>query len=156
MTNPMETGPASGTWAWAIQREIDNLQKTLETRYAELSTRIDKVVSATEYNADKRAQEQQHRTVIDRISSLDKDVEIFRHEFSDRLELLRKEHDTDIDKVGLLLDTERNTREADRREDQKALEDAATKQVEKKRWLIAAVIVPTSIALIPLLQMFLK
>lgn len=156
MTNPMETGPASGTWAWAIQREIDNLQKTLETRYAELSTRIDKVVSATEYNADKRAQEQQHRTVLDRISLLDKDVEIFHREFNDRLEILRKEHDADIDKVGLLLDTERNTREADRREDQRALEDASAKQVEKKRWLIAAVIIPTSVALIPLLQMLLK
>ncbi len=157
MTNPMETsGPASGTWAWAIQREIDNLQKTMEARYSELSQRIDRVVSSTEYNADKRAQEQQHTAVLDKISGLDKDVEIFKRDFSDRLEVLRKDHDADIDKVGLLLDTEKKTREADRKEDQQALEMTANAQIEKKRWLIAAIMVPIAIAMVPLLQMLLK
>lgn len=160
MTNPMETGPASGTWAWAIQREIDNLQKTLDTRYAELSSRIDRVVSATEYNADKRAAEQQTTTLLERITGIDKDVEIFKREVNDRLEILRKEHDSDIDKVGLLLDTEKKTREADRREDLRNAEDekdrVASSQVEKKRWLIAAVLIPTMVALVPLLQMILK
>ncbi len=160
MTNPMETGPASGTWAWAIQREIDNLQKTMETRYAELSARIDRVVSATEYNADKRASEQQHTAVLDRISNLDKDVDLFKREYNDRLEILRKEHDTDIDKVGILLDTEKKTREADRKEDLRNAEEdkerMATAQVERKRWLIAAVLIPTMVALVPFLQMILK
>ncbi|WPH58298.1 hypothetical protein SEA_LUCKYSOCKE_62 [Streptomyces phage LuckySocke] len=156
MTNPIDTGPASGTWAWAIQREIDNLQKTMESRYSELSQRIDRVVSGTEYNADKRAQEQQHTALLDRIGSIDKDVEIFKRDFSDRLEVLRKDHDADIDKVGLLLDTEKKTREADRKEDRQAIEDTANAQIEKKRWLIAAVMIPIAIALIPLLQMVLK
>ncbi len=156
MTNPIDTGPASGTWAWAIQREIDNLQKTMETRYSELSARIERVVSGTEYNADKRALDQQHTALLDKIGSIDKDVEIFKREFHDRLELLRKEHDADLDKVGLLLDTEKKTREADRKEDQQALEDTANAQIEKKRWLIAAVMIPIAIALIPLMQMLLK
>lgn len=160
MTNPMETGPASGTWAWAIQREIDNLQKTLDTRYAELSSRIDKVVSATEYNADKRASEQHTSSLLERITGIDKDVEFFKREVNDRLEILRKEHDTDIDKVGLLLDTEKKTREADRKEDLRNAEEererAASAQVEKKRWLVAAVLIPTMVALVPLLQMILK
>lgn len=157
MTNPMETsGPASGTWAWAIQREIDNLQKTMESRYSELSQRIDRVVSGTEYNADKRAQEQYAAAVLDRINGIDKDVEIFKRDFSDRLEVLRKDHDADIDKVGLLLDTEKKTREADRKEDQQALETTANAQIEKKRWLIAAVMIPIAIAMVPLLQMLLK
>lgn len=157
MTNPMETsGPASGTWAWAIQREIDNLQKTMESRYAELSSRIDRVVSSTEYNADKRALDNQHTAVLDKISGLDKDVELFKRDFNDRLEVLRKDHDADIDKVGLLLDTEKKTREADRKEDQQALEATANAQIEKKRWLIAAILIPVAIALLPLLQMVLK
>lgn len=157
MTNPMETsGPASGTWAWAIQREIDNLQKTMESRYAELSSRIDRVVSSTEYNADKRALDNQHTAVLDKISGLDKDVELFKRDFNDRLEVLRKEHDADIDKVGLLLDTEKKTREADRKEDQQALEATANAQIEKKRWLIAAILIPVAIAMLPLLQMVLK
>lgn len=156
MTNPIETGPASGTWAWAIQREIDNLQKTVDSRYAELSSRIDRVVSGTEYNADKRALDQQHTAVLDKISNLDKDVEIFKREFQDRLEVLRKEHDADLDKVGLLLDTEKKTREADRKEDREALEATANAQIEKKRWLVAAIMVPIAIALIPMLQMLIK
>lgn len=157
MTNPMETsGPASGTWAWAIQREIDNLQKTMESRYSELSQRIDRVVSSTKYNADKRAQEQQYTTLLDRIGNIDKDVEIFKRDFSDRLEVLRKDHDADIDKVGLLLDTEKKTREADRKEDQQALEATTNAQIEKKRWLVAAIMVPIAIALVPFLQMLLK
>lgn len=156
MTNPIDTGPASGTWAWAIQREIDNLQKTMETRYSELSARIERVVSGTEYNADKRALDQQHTALLDKIGNIDKDVEIFKREFHDRLELLRKEHDADLDKVGLLLDTEKKTREADRKEDQQALEATASAQIEKKRWLVAAVMIPIAIALIPLVQMLLK
>lgn len=156
MTNPIETGPASGTWAWAIQREIDNLQKTIESRYAELSSRIDRVVSSTEYNADKRALDNQHTAVLDKISSLDKDVELFKRDFHDRLEVLRKDHDADIDKVGLLLDTEKKTREADRKEDRQALDDTTNAQVEKKRWLIAAVMIPIAIAMVPLIQMLMR
>ncbi len=156
MTNPLETGPASGTWAWAIQREIDNLQKTVESRYSELNSRIDRVVSGTEYNADKRAAEQQHTGLIDRLSLIDKDVELFKRDINDRLEVLRKDHDADIDKVGLLLDTEKKTREADRKEDRQALEETANAQIEKKRWLIAAIMVPIAIAMIPILQMLIK
>jgi hypothetical protein len=157
MTNPLENvGPASGTWAWAIQREIDTLQKTMETRYAELSVRIDRVVSSTEYNADKRATEQQHSVLVERVSNVDKEVELFKRDFNERIEQLRKEHDADIDKVGLLLDTEKKTRESDRKEDHKSMEEAANAQVEKKRWLIAAIMVPTAIALFPLLQLLLK
>lgn len=160
MTNPIDTGPASGTWAWAVQREIDNLQRTMESRHAELAARIDRVVSSTEYSADKRAAEQQYRTLLERLGGIDKDVELFKRDFTDRLEALRKEHDTDIDKVGLLLDTEKKTREADRREDHKSLEEdrerAASAQVEKKRWLIAAVLIPTLVALVPFLQLILK
>ncbi len=157
MTNPLENaGPGSGTWAWAIQREIDTLQKTMETRYAELSTRIDRVVSGTEYNADKRATEQQHSVLVERVSNVDKEVEIFKRDFNDRIEVLRKEHDADIDKVGLLLDTEKKTRESDRKEDHKAMDEAANAQIEKKRWLVAAILVPTAIALFPLLQLLMK
>jgi len=128
----------------------------MESRYAELSSRIDRVVSSTEYNADKRALDNQHTAVLDKISGLDKDVELFKRDFNDRLEVLRKEHDADIDKVGLLLDTEKKTREADRKEDQQALEATANAQIEKKRWLIAAILIPVAIAMLPLLQMVLK
>jgi hypothetical protein len=160
MTNPLETGPASGTWAWAIQREIDNLQKTLESRYAELSSRIERVVSSTEYNADKRANDQVYTTFVEKLNSIDKDLEIFKREFNDRLEILRKDHEVDLDKVGLLLDTEKKTREADRKEDQKALDEEKERnlsaRIEKKRWLIAAVIVPLALALFTVLQPLLK
>lgn len=132
MTLPMDnTGPPSGTWAWAIQREIDNLQRTNEARYAELATRIDRVVSATEYGADKRAADQQHRALLERLSGVEKDIEILKKELIDRIDSLRKDHDSDVDKVVLLLDTEKNTRE-----------EEENKRRDKHRWLIAAVMIP--------------
>lgn len=160
MTNPLEASTASVAWAWAIQRELDNLQKTINSRYAELSVRLDKVVSSTEYIADKRAEDQQHSLLLDRVNSLSRDVELFKRNFNERLESIRREHDIDIDKIGLLLDAEKKTREADRKEDHKEWEDdkerASLAQVEKKRWLIAAVILPTVLALVSLLQVLLK
>lgn len=133
MTIPMDnTGPPAGTWAWAIQREIDNLQRTNEARYAELATRIDRVVSATEYGADKRAADQQHRALLERLSGVEKDIEILKKELIDRIDSLRKDHDSDVDKVVLLLDTEKNTRE-----------EEENKRKDKHRWLIAAVLIPT-------------
>lgn len=141
MTIPMDnTGPPTGTWAWAIQREIDNLQRTNEARYAELTTRIDRVVSATEYGADKRAADQQHRALLERLSGVEKDLEIMRKEFNDRMESARKDHDSDVDKVVLLLDTERNTREEDE-----------TKRQERQRWLIAAVMVPIILVVVQII-----
>lgn len=132
MTLPMDnTGPPSGTWAWAIQREIDNLQRTNEARYAELATRIDRVVSSTEYGADKRAADQQHRALLERLSGVEKDIEILKKELTDRIDSLRKDHDSDVDKVILLLDTEKNTRE-----------EEENKRRERHRWLIAAVMIP--------------
>lgn len=156
MTNPMDTlGPAAGTWAWSLQREMDNLHRLIETRYSELSTRIDKVVSSTEYSADKRTSEQQYMSVVERLSDVDKEVELFKRDTADRLEAIRKEHDADIDKVGLLLNTEKSTRESERLEDLKqvavAHEMADAARVDKKRWLMASVVIPVLIMAIPLL-----
>ena len=156
MTNPMENlGPAAGTWAWSLQREMDTLHRLIETRYSELSTRIDKVVSSTEYSADKRTAEQQHMSLVERLGDMDKEVELFKRDTSERLETIRKEHDVDIDKVGLLLNTEKSTREAERLEDLKkvaaAHESADSARVEKKRWLTASVVIPVLVMLIPLI-----
>lgn len=156
MTNPMENlGPAAGTWAWSLQREMDTLHRLIETRYAELSTRIDKVVSSTEYNADKRTSEQQHMGLVERVADVDKEVELFKRDTIDRLDTIRKEHDVDIDKVGLLLNTEKSTREAERIEDLKKLalahEAANDARVEKKRWLLASVVIPVLIMVLPLI-----
>lgn len=156
MTNPMDNlGPAAGTWAWSFQREMDNLHRLIETRYAELSTRIDKVVSSTEYSADKRAAEQQHMSLVSRLGDMDKEVQLFKRDTNEKLEILRKEHDADIDKVGLLLNTEKSTREAERIEDLKevaaAHEMADAARVEKKRWLTASIVVPVLVMLVPLI-----
>jgi len=160
MTNPVDNlGPAAGTWAWSLQREIDNLHRLIETRYSELSARIDRVVSATEYNADKRATDQLYTTMLDRFSGLDKDVEIFKREVTDRLESLRVEYDADIDKVAMLLNSEKSTREAERLEDMKkitsAYEKAEDARQSKKQWIYAAILVPILIALIPLFLTYL-
>lgn len=156
MTNPMENlGPAAGTWAWSLQREMDTLHRLIETRYSELSTRIDKVVSSTEYNADKRATEQLRTNLVERLGDVDKEVELFKRDTIDRLDAIRKEHDADLDKVGLLLNTEKSTREAERIEDLKKIGEAYEKAEEartaKRQWIIAAILVPLLAVLVPIL-----
>lgn len=155
MTNHMENlGPAAGTWAWSLQREMDTLHRLIETRYSELSARIDKVVSSTEYSADKRTAEQQHMSLVERLGDMDKEVELFKRDTAERLDAIRKEHDTDIDKVGLLLNTEKNTREAERIEDLKQVAEAHEKadaaRTDRKRWLLASIVIPVLVMLIPL------
>ena len=131
-TQPDINGPATGTWAWAVQRELDSLQRTMEQRYTELATRMDKVVSATEYGADKRAAAQQQVATIEKLTDLEKDIQIHNKDVSDSIERLR-----------ILISDEKKTRERERKEDQE-------KKQAQNRYIISAILLPIIITIIQL------
>lgn len=157
MTNPIDNyGPGSGTWAWTIQREMDNLHRLIEDRYAELSTRLDKVVGSAEYAADNRTKDSQRTDLLERLSNLDEDVEDFRREIYDKIDDLRKEFDMDIEKVASILEMEKKNREEtvlrEKLENAKAKEDARAATAEKRKWIIATILIPVLVAIIPIIQ----
>lgn len=157
MTNPIDNyGPVTGAWAWTIQREMDNLHRLIEDRYTELSSRLDKVVGSAEYAADNRTRESQRSDVLARISDLDDDVESFRREIYDKLDDLRREFDTDIEKVANILEMEKKNREEtvlrEKLENAQAQESARAAKAEKRKWIIASILIPVLVALIPIIQ----
>jgi hypothetical protein len=76
----------NGMWSWAVQRELDGFQKTMDNKFSELTNRIDKVVSSIEYAADKRSSDIQLANLIEHISEIKTDLE------KETLER-KKEHD---------------------------------------------------------------
>lgn len=135
-TQPDINGPATGTWAWAVQRELDSLQRTMEQRYTELATRIDKVVSTTEYGADKRAAAQQQVSTIEKLTDLERDIQLFKKDADDKIEKLR-----------VALVAEKDTRERERKEDQE-------KKQAQTRWMVSVILIPIIITIVQLIGTF--
>lgn len=157
MTNPIDNyGSGTGAWAWTIQREMDNLHRLIEDRYTELSSRLDKVVGSAEYAADNRTRESQRTDLLERISNLDEDVEDFRREIYDKIDDLRREFDADIEKVASILEMEKKNREEtvlrEKLENAQAQENARAARAEKRKWIIASILIPVLVALIPIIQ----
>jgi hypothetical protein len=65
----------SERWSWAVQRELDGFQRTVDNKFAELANRVDKSVSTVEYVADKRAVDIQRDNILQHIADIKKDLE---------------------------------------------------------------------------------
>lgn len=72
---PDQNTPQNERWSWAVQRELDGFQRTFDSKFAELATRIDRVVSNVEYVADKRSADIQLANVLKEIADLKKDLD---------------------------------------------------------------------------------
>lgn len=62
-------------WSWAVQRELDGFQRTMDNKFAEMANRIDKGISNVEYVADKRSADIQLANVLQQIAELKKDLD---------------------------------------------------------------------------------
>lgn len=72
---PDQNASQSERWSWAVQRELDGFQRTIDSKFAELANRIDKVVSNVEYVADKRSSDIQLANILQHIADVKKDLE---------------------------------------------------------------------------------
>lgn len=135
MTQPDPNAPSNGTWSWAVQRELDGLQRSIDQRLIELSGRVDKSVSSTEYTADKRGSDLERQGLREKIADVDKDLEAFKADIRRTLDGSRIDNLTEHARLEKLITDEVARRLAQREEDERA-------RRSNLRWIIGIVIIP--------------
>lgn len=142
----MNTPAENTSWSTAVQRELDGLQRSVDSRFLDFSNRLDKSLTITEYNSDKRLVDLQLHTLEGKLDDNESDFEYLRTELRNLVAELRKE-----------LAAERARNEA-----------ALTKEIENRqeehktyvqqrqalfRWTVSMVMIPIVLTLV---QLFLK
>lgn len=138
------TTPAAPDWSGAVQRELDGMQRNVDSRLVEFSTRLDKLLTLTEYHADQRAITIQLANASEKTQDNEKDIESLKRELRDSYELLRREMAAERSHFETALNEEIKNRQNDLKEFIK------TRQAQF-RWLISMVMIPLAIAIVELL-----
>lgn len=135
MTQPDPNAPSNGTWSWAVQRELDGLQRSTDQRLSDLSGRIDKSVSSLEYIADKRGSDLERQGLREKIVDVEKDLEAFKVDTRRDHEGSRRDNVVEHARLEKLITDESSKRIKQREEDAKA-------RRSNLRWVIGIVIIP--------------
>jgi hypothetical protein len=133
----MTTQPEGQAWSGAVQRELDGLQRSVDTRFTDFSNRLDKLLTLTEYHADRRVDDLKFTNLSDKIHDNETDLHTVHTELRESLTALRHEVLT-----ALASET------AERNRSIKEYIDAKKSQF---RWLVSMVMIPLGIALVELL-----
>jgi len=133
----------SQEWSGAVQRELDSLQRSVDSRFVDFSSRLDKLLSQIEYSADKRSLDIRFVNTNEKIDDLEVDVENIKRDFR---------HLFDTFKTDLLSERSRYERAiAKEREDRKKQhEDYLKARQSQFRWLVSMVMIPITIAVVTL------
>lgn len=133
----------SQEWSVAVQRELDSLQRSVDSRFADFSSRLDKLLSQIEYSADKRSLDIRFTNINEKIDDTETDVDKLKDEIRNSVNALRTD---------LLAERARYERaiakEADDRK--KSLEDYLKARQSQFRWLVSMVMIPITIAIVTL------
>jgi hypothetical protein len=128
------TQPDVQAWSGAVQRELDGLQRNTDLRFADLSAHLDKLLTLTEYAADKRSLDLRFDNLAERAHDSERDLESVKSEVKESFNLLRKE-----------IMTERTARE-------KQHSDFLAEKKSQFRWLVSMVMIPIGIAIVTLIM----
>lgn len=128
------TQPDVQAWSGAVQRELDGLQRNTDTRFADLSARLDKLLTLTQYEADKRSFDIRFDNLTERSHDAERDLESVKNEIKEALNLLRKE-----------IIAERTARETQHK-------DFLADKKSQFRWLVSMVMIPIGIAVVTLIM----
>lgn len=131
-------------WSGAVQRELDGLHRNVETRFTDFSSRLDKYLTLTEYQADKRAEEIRFANFNEKVEDSEQDIEGLRRELRDSFESLRREILAERQRYETAIDHEAETRQTQHTGYIKARQ-------EQFRWLMSMVMIPLAIAIVDLL-----
>jgi len=126
----MTIQPDSPAWSGAVQRELDGVQRS----FAEFTSRLDKLLTLTEYHADMRAVEIRLSNTLEKVQDTEKDFETLKRELRESYNSLRTEIAEEV-----------RNRQSDHKEYVKARQS-------QFRWLISMVMIPIAIALVQLLM----
>jgi hypothetical protein len=132
------TTQSENNWSGAVQRELDGLQRSVDARFADIYTRLDKLLTLTEYRADKRVTEIQMQGINEKIDDNETDIARVHNELREALTALRHELT-----AALASETD------DRKKTFKEFLDAKKAQF---RWLVSMVMIPLGIAIVDLVM----
>ena len=127
----MTTQPEN--WSGAVQRELDGLQRTVDSRFVEFSLRLDKLLTLTEYHADQRATDIRLTNVNEKVQESERDIESVKKEVRDAFKALRDEIT------------------AERARFEQALNKEKEAQQSRFRWLVSMVLIPVAGFLVDLI-----
>ena len=139
----MTTQPEN-TWSGAVQRELDGLHRNVETRFTEFSSRLDKLLTLTEYYADKRSSDIRFENLTEKVDDSENDIADLKRELRDSFESLRRDILAERQRYEGAIDHETETRQNEYKGFIKARQ-------EQFRWLVSMVMIPLVIAVVDLL-----
>lgn len=131
----MTTQPENTSWSGAVQRELDSVQRSVDSRFADLTNRLEKLLTLTEYNSDKRLSELQFRNLQEKIDDVESAIVELRREVIAE----RTRYENALAEEVRNRQTEHNTYIQQRQ--------------QYFRWTVSMVMIPIAIALV---QLFLK
>lgn len=120
-------------WSGAVQRELDGVN----TRFAEFSTRLDKLLTLTEYQSDKRVVDIRFENLNEKVDDNEKDIEKLKEDVRQSFQQLRNEVFTAL--------------QAESEDRKKAMKEFIEAKKSQFRWLVSMVMIPIGIALVELL-----
>jgi hypothetical protein len=138
------TTPESPSWSGAVQRELDGLQRTVETRFTDFSSRLDKFLTLTEYTADKRSSDIRFENLNEKVDDSEQDIDGLKRELRDSFESLRRDILAERQRYEDAIRKESETRQTQHTGYIKARQD-------QFRWLMSMVMIPLAIAIVDLL-----
>jgi hypothetical protein len=140
----MSTVPDTNAWSGAVQRELDALQRSTDVRFVEFSTRLDKLLTLTEYHADLRGSDIRNQNISEKIHDSELDITALKTELRQSLDLLRNEIQAERTRFELAL-----ARETEERKEEHS--SYLKEKKEQFRWFVSLVMIPLAIAIVDLL-----
>lgn len=137
------TQPETQTWSGAVQRELDGLQRNVETRFTDFSSRLDKLLTLTEYYADKRSSDIQFSNLNEKVEDSEQDIDDLKRELRDSFDSLKRDIQAERERYEQSIGRETTARQTQHTGYLKARQ-------EQFRWLMSMVMIPIAIALVDL------
>ena len=138
------TTPPENTWSGAVQRELDGLHRNVESRFTDFSSRLDKLLTLTEYYADKRSSDIRFDNLNEKVDDSENEIADLKRELRDSFESLRRDILAERQRYEDALEHETETRQNEYKSFIKARQ-------EQFRWLVSMVMIPLAIAIVDLL-----
>lgn len=119
-------------WSGAVQRELDGLQRSVDQRFTDFSNRLDKLLTLTEYYADKRGLDLRFTNINEKLEDSENDLRLLATEVRQSLADLR------------------NAISNEGKERDKAFTKVADERKSQFRWLVSMVMIPIAVAIVDL------
>lgn len=139
------TQPNTPDWSGAVQRELDSLQRSVDTRFVDFSSRLDRLLTLTEYYADKRSSDIRFENINEKIENADDDIETLKLDLRNSFESFRQDIIAERIRYEKAIDKETSNRKKEHADYLKARQS-------QFRWLVSMVMIPLTIAVIDLIM----